>query len=67
MLTFYAFPKVMMMRHVAASYLLSQGVSVNVVQNILGHSSPIITMTVYGHSSQQFKRDAVQHFDRLYG
>ncbi|HLZ58092.1 MAG TPA: site-specific integrase [Ktedonosporobacter sp.] len=55
-----------MMRHIAATYLMSQGVAVNVVQRILGHSAPTITMTVYGYALTEFKKKAVEHFDCLY-
>ena len=37
------------LRHGAASLLLSEGVSVPVVSNYLGHANPSITMKVYAH------------------
>ena len=36
-------------RHTAASLMLAAGVPVNVVQEMLGHSSPTITMSIYAH------------------
>jgi integrase len=37
-------------RHSAASAMLSAGVPVTTVSQILGHSTPVITMSVYAHS-----------------
>ncbi len=37
------------LRHSAASHLLSSGVPVHVVSARLGHSSPVVTLTTYGH------------------
>jgi len=36
-------------RHTAASLMLSQGVPVKVVSEMLGHSSPTITLSIYAH------------------
>ncbi len=37
------------LRHAHGSYLIQRGVSVKVVQERLGHSSPAFTSTVYTH------------------
>jgi integrase len=37
------------LRHTAASVMLADGVSVKVVQELVGHSSPAITQTIYQH------------------
>lgn len=37
------------LRHTFATQLLRSGVSVNAVSKILGHSSPSVTLNVYGH------------------
>ena len=36
-------------RHTAASLMLADGVPVKVVSEILGHASPVITLSVYAH------------------
>ena len=36
-------------RHTAASLILADGVPVKVVQEMLGHSSPTITLSLYAH------------------
>ncbi|MCU1607252.1 MAG: Phage integrase [Modestobacter sp.] len=47
------------LRHSAASAMLSHGVPLKVVTEILGHSSIAITGDVYGHVSPDVSRDAV--------
>jgi hypothetical protein len=47
------------LRHSAASAMLSHGVPLKVVSEILGHSSIAITGDVYGHVSPDVSRDAV--------
>jgi Phage integrase family len=47
------------LRHSAASAMLSHGVPLKVVSEILGHSSIAITGDVYGHVSPAVSRDAV--------
>ncbi len=37
-------------RHTAASLMLADGVPVKVVSEILGHASPVITLSVYAHT-----------------
>jgi hypothetical protein len=38
------------LRHTAASLLLANGVDVVAVSRLLGHSSPIVTLSVYSHA-----------------
>jgi integrase len=45
-------------RHSAASVMLAQGVPLEVVSEVLGHSSIYITKDVYGHLAEGAKRDA---------
>jgi integrase len=47
------------LRHSAASVMLTHGVPLKVVSEILGHSSIAITGDVYGHVSPDVSRDAV--------
>jgi integrase len=48
------------LRHSAASVMLTNGVPLKVVSEILGHSSIAITGDVYGHVSPDVSRDAVR-------
>lgn len=47
------------LRHTHATQLLSAGVTTNVVAYRLGHSSPVITLTVYGHLLKKAEDQAV--------
>ena len=51
------------LRHSAATLLLAMGVSMKVVQEILGHSSFITTADIYGHVLPQMHPDAMSHWD----
>jgi len=44
---------------------LLAGVPVHVVSQRLGHSSPVVTMTVYAHVLPGNQRDAADTFARL--
>jgi integrase len=46
------------LRHSAAGVMLTYGVPLKVVSEILGHSSIAITGDVYGHVSPEVSRDA---------
>jgi integrase len=50
------------MRHTYASMLLAQGASLVLVQALLGHSSPRVTLEVYGH---RMPHEAGQAVERL--
>jgi integrase len=47
------------LRHSAASVMLSNGVPITVVSQILGHSGISITVDVYGHVAPDVSRDAL--------
>jgi integrase len=47
-------------RHSAASVMLAQGVPLEVVSEVLGHSSIYITKDVYGHLAEGAKRSAAE-------
>ncbi len=53
------------LRHSAATILLSQGVNVKVVQEILGHSNVSMTLGVYGHVLPGMQGDAMNKWDEL--
>jgi integrase len=46
-------------RHGFASISLKQGTSVKEVSELLGHSSPLITLSTYAHTTEGVARDAV--------
>jgi len=48
------------LRHSTATLWLSHGVDVKTVADLLGHSTPVVTMTVYAHSDDKRKQDAVE-------
>ncbi|TSB17752.1 tyrosine-type recombinase/integrase [Streptomyces benahoarensis] len=52
-------------RHGCASLLFAAGVQPRVVMEILGHSQIAVTMNVYTHVSEDSRREAVGHMDRL--
>lgn len=53
------------LRHVCATLLLSEGVSVKVVQEVLGHSSVSVTMDVYSHVLPDMQEKAAEAMDSL--
>ena len=55
------------MRHTCASLLLSQGVQVRVVMEVLGHSQMSITTDLYGHVMPPATRAAAAAMDDLLG
>ena len=52
------------LRHTFASVALQSGASIFEVSKILGHSTPTITVSRYGHFCPDAARDAVARFDR---
>ena len=54
-------------RHSAASVMLAQGVLLEVVSEVLGHSSIAITKDVYGHLAEGAKRAAAERMAAVLG
>ncbi|MER6368248.1 site-specific integrase [Streptomyces mirabilis] len=52
-------------RHGCASLLFAAGVAPRTVMEILGHSQIAVTMNVYTHVSDDNRREAMGHMDRL--
>lgn len=48
------------LRHTHATLLLTAGVPINAVAQRLGHSTPVITLTVYGHVLRRSEEQAVR-------
>ena len=54
------------LRHSTATLLLSMGVNVKVVQEILGHANISMTLNIYGHVLPSMQRDAMDGMDDLF-
>jgi integrase len=52
------------LRHAFASLTLGDGVSIKEVQTLLGHSSPVVTLSVYARSIEGLGRQAVNQLAR---
>ncbi|MER0429166.1 tyrosine-type recombinase/integrase [Streptomyces microflavus] len=52
-------------RHGCATLLFSAGVPARVVMEILGHSQIAVTMNIYTHVSNENRKEAMEHMDRL--
>ena len=52
------------LRHSAAVAWLEAGVHIKAVADLLGHSSVAITGDIYGHTSDDTARAAVEHLAR---
>ncbi len=55
------------LRHSAATIMISMGVNVKVVQEVLGHSKINMTLDTYTHVLPSMQQDATQRLDNLYG
>lgn len=53
------------LRHACASYLLSAGVPMRVVQEVLGHSQLSTTADIYAHVAPDLQRDAAARLGAL--
>lgn len=51
------------LRHTCASWLISKGVPIKVVQELLGHKSIQTTLDTYGHLLDEAKKEAAHHMD----
>lgn len=54
------------LRHTAATLALQQGVNPKVVQEMLGHSSIVLTLGTYSHVVQPMRREAVDRMNSLF-
>jgi integrase len=54
------------LRHSAATILLSMGVNIKVVQEILGHSQVSLTLRKYGHVLPTMQQEAMNKMDELF-
>jgi integrase len=55
------------LRHSAATFLLSMGVNVKVIQELLGYSDIVTTLGVYGHVLPSMQEGAVEKWDSEFG
>jgi integrase len=55
------------LRHTAASYLLSIGTHPKIVQELLGHSSVLLTLDTYSHVLPALHREVAAQMDKLIG
>jgi integrase len=53
------------LRHSAATILLSMGINIKVVQEILGHSRISMTLDIYSHVLPGMQEDAAEKISRL--
>ena len=54
------------LRHSAATILLSMGVNIKVIQEMLGHSDISITLRVYGHLLPSMQQEAIDKWDSVF-
>lgn len=54
------------LRHSAASILLSMGVNIKVIQELLGHSNISITLDTYSHLLPSMQDEAVNMWDQIF-
>jgi integrase len=54
------------LRHSCATLLYDQGVSIENIQDVLGHSSPTITKTIYVDATRKVQRNAVDKLGFLF-
>jgi integrase len=54
------------LRHSAATILLSMGVNVKVIQELLGHANISITLDIYSHVTPAMQHEAMKDLDRQY-
>ncbi len=53
------------LRHSAATFLLSQGFTLEDVKSLLGHSSIVLTSNTYGHVLEQRQRQVAMGMDAV--
>jgi len=55
------------LRHAAATFLLAQGLTLEDVKNLLGHSSIVLTSNTYGHVLEQRQQQVARGMDAVLG
>jgi integrase len=55
------------LRHAAATFLLAQGMTLEDVKHLLGHSSSTLTSNTYGHVLEQRQREVAAAMDAVLG
>jgi integrase len=55
------------LRHSCATFLISQGVNLHVVKEILGQSRISVTSDIYGHLLPEVQQDVIENIDRMLG
>lgn len=55
------------LRHSAATILLSMGVNIKVIQELLGHSDIAVTLRVYGHLLPSMQGEVVEKWENVFG
>jgi integrase len=53
------------LRHAAATFLLGQGMTLEDVKQLLGHSSIVLTSNTYGHVLEQRQRRVASAMDAV--
>jgi integrase len=53
------------MRHFAISEMMSQGIAPSIVQAIVGHASPLLTLGVYTHISTSMQNEAAEKMNAV--
>jgi integrase len=54
------------LRHSCATLLYDQGVSLDRIQDVLGHSSPTVTKSIYVEVTRRVQQDAVDRLGFLF-
>ncbi len=55
------------LRHSAATIILSMGVNMKVIQELLGHSDIFITLGKYSHLLPTMQKEVVDKWDDVFG
>src|SRR5262249_45637349 len=55
------------LRHSAATLLMSMGVHIKVIQELLGHSDIVTTLGIYGHVLPSMQEGAMDKWDGAFG
>ena len=55
------------LRHSAATLLLAQGFRLEDVENLLGHSTIVLTPNTYGHVHEQRQQEMARGIDAVLG